>query len=91
MCRIPQSVLEDITDDELVDLVLKYPLLVETVMEDEFFRGFEKVSEQFEPLKIMHEKRLLQKYTKEELEDKLEQSPEIAITFVENYLKTYGD
>ena len=40
---------------------------------------------------IMHEKRLLQKYTKEKLEDKLEQSPEIAITFVENYLKTYGD
>ena len=70
---------------------MKYPLLVETVTEDEFFRGFEKVSEYFEPLKIMHEKGLLQKYTEEELEDKLEQSPEIAITFVENYLKTYGD
>ena len=91
VCKIPQAVLDDITDDELVDLVLKYPLLVETVTEDEFFRGFEKVSEYFEPLKIMHEKRLLQKYTKEELEDKLEQSPKIAITFVENYLKTYGD
>ena len=91
VCKIPQAVLDDITDDELVDLVLKYPLLVETVTEDEFFRGFEKVSEYFEPLKSMHEKRLLQKYTEEELEDKLEQSPEIAITFVENYLKTYGD
>ena len=33
----------------------------------------------------------LKEYTKEELEDKLEQSPKIAITFVENYLKTYGD
>lgn len=91
VCKIPQAVLDDITDDELVDLVLKYPLLVETVTEDEFFRGFEKVSAYFEPLKIMHEKGLLQKYTEEELEDKLEQSPEIAITFVENYFKTYGD
>jgi len=65
LCNIPDYVLNDISDEELVELVLNYPLLLDTIAYDSFGDGLINVSNNFKGLKIVLAKKLLENYSVE--------------------------
>ena len=92
VCDAPENVLEDVTDDELVDLVLRYPMLndVYYYMQSEFHYGVEKVAEYFKPMKIMHERKLLIPFLDAHWEEVKDQYDGIVETFVKDYRNEFG-
>lgn len=62
LCDIPNYVLDDITDEELLELVLNYPLLLDTIAYNSFEQGLNAVAAHFKGLQFVLERNLLDAY-----------------------------
>ncbi len=62
LCDIPNYVLDDITDEELLELVLNYPLLLDTIAYNSFEQGLNAVAAHFKGLQLVLERNLLDAY-----------------------------
>lgn len=90
ICRIPEAVVADITDTELMELVVKYPLLVDIYVHDSFGQGLEYVSTYFPNLKYVIEHGIAESYIHELSTHEIEKSnyDELELMFLDN-LKDY--
>lgn len=56
LCDIPDYVLNDVTAEELLELVLNYPLLLDTIVYNSFEQGLNAVAAHFKGLRLVLER-----------------------------------